>query len=81
MYPANVTTGSSQGVTDYAAFYPVLAEMERWLAFAPRKDPLCDLSSDPTAPVQGSPNLMNLDNEPKKSMLTREISLIGRIWS
>ncbi|KAF6230591.1 hypothetical protein HO173_011128 [Letharia columbiana] len=29
MYPANVTTGSSQGVTDYAAFYPVLAEMER----------------------------------------------------
>lgn len=29
MYPANVTTGSSQGVTDYAAFYPVMAEMEK----------------------------------------------------
>ena len=34
MYPANVTTGSSQGVTDYAVFYPVMAEMERWVIFA-----------------------------------------------
>lgn len=34
MYPANVTTGSSQGVTDYAAFYPVMAELEKWVIFA-----------------------------------------------
>ena len=34
MYPANVTTGSSQGVTDYAAFYPVMAEMEKCVVSA-----------------------------------------------
>lgn len=28
-YPAGVTTNSSSGVVDYAAFYPVFAEMER----------------------------------------------------
>ncbi|KAJ5948330.1 dihydroorotase [Penicillium verhagenii] len=28
-YPAGVTTNSSSGVIDYAAFYPVFAEMER----------------------------------------------------
>ncbi|KAK7709659.1 dihydroorotase [Botryosphaeria dothidea] len=28
-YPAGVTTNSSAGVVDYAAFYPVFAEMER----------------------------------------------------
>ena len=28
-YPAGVTTNSSQGVVDYASFYPVFAEMER----------------------------------------------------
>lgn len=40
MYPANVTTGSSQGVTDYAAFYPVMAEMEKWVIFTPEASAL-----------------------------------------